>query len=283
MLAEDHDSQGAVPNAVSETRHAVRRRVAWMVGIVTVVLSAVIVAFRLWNPSTELELEIGLDLIANGQIDADTRVFVLNETRLYSFYSRYGPRRFATLCLRQSGGDLSLAYAQCWREGMLWRTDSERWQKISTWPSDGEIRAFENGFADVFQMARQAGYLPRPPGTANFQLTHASVATSEGRIGFDPNNNVDPVVLGAVLRNGFLPGPYTFAEFHDQRWHPPEDGIHAIDQAMERLQPMLNQPECQAMDCDSFVSVLRAVRDNLRRAGELNLKFCFLAADRSAE
>ncbi len=50
---------------------------------------------------------------------------------------------------------------------------------------------------------------------------------------------------------------------------------------VDHLQQILNQPECQALDCKSFLDVLVAVKERLQRAEELDVKFYFLGTDQS--
>lgn len=259
----------------------------WLGWLILVLLAVFIVGgfflakTVLWP--TELEQEIRLDLITTGDIDEQTNVAVLNELKLFSFYSRFGPQRFATLCLERSDGTLHLAYARCWREGMLWHTDSNRWRRLATMPSPEQIQAFEAEHADVVAPALKSGYLPRPDGSETFQLTHVSIQVSGESHGFEPNRDIDPEVFAAVLSNGLGPNSFASAKFHKTRWHSPEDGVEAIEKSIDHLQRILPEPECQALDCKSFLEVLNAVKERLIRAGELDLKFYFLGTDRSED
>ena len=244
---------------------------------------AVFVLIRTFIWPTVLEQEIRLNLITKDAIDEDTRVSVVNELKLFSFYSRFGPQRFATLCLQKSDGSLQLANARCWREGMLWCTDSNRWKGMTAWPSIDEIRQFELEHADVVAPVLKSGYLPRPPGTEGFRLTHVSVEVSPDIHGFDANRDVDPIALAGVLSNGIVPGSFATAGFHEPRWHSPREGIEAIEKSIDHLHFILDKGECEAMDCESFLEVLNTVKERLLRAGELNLKFYLPGADRSGE
>ncbi|MCP4513426.1 MAG: hypothetical protein GY826_44295, partial [Fuerstiella sp.] len=157
------------------------------------------------------------------------------------------------------------------------------WRSLTAWPSIEEIRTFEVEHADVVAPALKSGCLPRPPGTEDFQLTHLSVEVSSAVHGYDANRNVDPTVLAAALRNGIVLGSFTFAKFHEPRWHSSKDGVEAIEKSIEHLHRILDEPECRAVDCESLLEVLHAVKGRLLRAEELNLKFYFLGTDRSSE
>ena len=282
MVPEKPTTPEVEPTAAFRSARTSRRlfgRLIFVSSALFVGVGFVLIRTFLWP--TELEQEIRLDLITQKEVNEDTRVSVLNELKLFSFYSRFGPQRFATLCLQNSDGSLHLAYARCWREGMLWHTDSNRWRRLTTWPSSDEIRTFEDEHADVVAPALKSGYLPRPPGTEGFQLTHVSIQVSKETLGFEPNSDVDAVVLATALRNGIAPGSFAFAKFHEPRWNSPKDGVEAIEKSIDYLQRILNEPECRAMDCESLLRVLHVVRERLLQAEELNLKFYFLGTDRS--
>jgi len=69
--------------------------------------------------------------------------------------------------------------------------------------------------------------------------------------------------LCTVLRNGIGPGSFAFAEFHEPGWHSPKDGVEAIEKSIDHLQRILYEPECRAMDCESLLEVLPAVKERL--------------------
>lgn len=284
-MVEEHPAttEGDSAAVFRSARTGRRWFVPLIVALLAVIVCAGFVLVRTFLWPTGLEQEIRLDLITKDKIDEDTRVTVLNELKLFSFYTKFGPQRFATLCLQESDGRLHLAYARCWREGMMWHTYSDRWRRLTAWPSLEEIRTFEDEHADVVAAALKSGCLPRPPGTEGFQLTHLSIQVSEDIEGFEPNRNVDPIVFADALKHGIVLGSFAFADFHEPRWHSAKDGVEAVEKSIGHLQLLLDEPECRAIDCESLLDVLHAVKDRLLRAEELNLKFYFLGTDRSAE
>ena len=163
MVPEKPTTPAVEPTTALKPHGTRRRWIGWLIvllSVLSVSIGFLLIRTFLWP--TVLEQEIRLDLITKDRIDEDTRVYVVNELKLFSFYSKFGPQRFATLCLQDSDGSLRLAYARCWREGMLWQTDVNRWRPLTAWPSSEEIRTFEVQHADVVAPALKSGYLPRP-------------------------------------------------------------------------------------------------------------------------
>lgn len=273
------ETEVAVP-AVS--RELGRRRIVWLTVLAMGV--CLIVGFDAFQPMlwpSGLEQEIRLDLVTRSDIDEAARVSVLNELKLFQFYSKFGPQRFATLCIQKSDGSLHLVFARCWREGMLWRTDTDRWKPINAWPTSEEVRSFEGDHADVVARAEDTGYRPRPPGTEEFRLSHLSIRFSKDLSEFKSDDLIDPVVFANVLKHGVAPGSFTYANFHEPRWHSPKKGIDAIEKSIAYLHQISDEPECRKMDCDALLKVLSAVKDRLLLADVNGLKFYFLATEQT--
>lgn len=278
------NSEAATSGFARELARSVNRR-RWIIWscVLLFVTCAVggFIGIRKLVWATPLELEIAGDLRLSGNIDDNTRVSVLEELSLYSFYSRFGPQRIATLCIQRPDGQLQLAYAKCWRDGMMWHTDSKRWKLLDSWPNAAVTQAFQAENADVVDSILAAGYLPRPPGTEGFQLTHASIQMSDNAQGFDPAKDVDPRHLAIVLKSGLHLGPYAFAPFHNPQWHLPAEGVQSVEAALEYLHLISGEAEGKSLDCESLIRTLQAVRKHLLRAEQLGLKFYLLAEDRT--
>ncbi len=282
MTSDNSTSSETETTVPAVSRKTGWRRIVWRTVLLTA--ACLVVGFGLFQtmlrPSV-LEQEIRLDLITSDDIDEDARISVLNELKLFKFYTRFGPQRFATLCVQKSDGSLYLAFARCWREGMLWRTDTDRWKRISAWPTRDDVKSFEDGHADLVARAVDSGYRPRPPGTEDFQVSHLSIRVSKDLSDFNPNDGIDPAEFAKVLKHGIAPGSFAYAKFHKPRWHSPKEGIDGVEKSTTHLLQVSGQPECRKMDCEALLKVLHAVKAKLIRADELGLKFYFLATDQT--